>query len=488
MSYMSSKMKYGASAIETEDGAFAPSFFGFLLPLGTAGEGATEHETANLTVDYDFGDFSLVAASSWFSHEANNLGDVSQPTAFLFGLESSSTLFENTATKSEIFAQEIRLVSHSDGPLNWTVGAFYKDADVDRSVDIDYSISFAGPNPFMLPPGFVIANSFTLGFVNPSKSYAVFGELDYAFSDTLSGQMGLRYYKEDRQASISTTADPLFQSPLSVGELIESEDSAVSPAFSLSWNATEDTMLFARAAKGFRGGTVNAPPVAVPAVIPIPDDLPISAGPEELWSYEVGVKSTLAPGVILNVAAYYIDWDDLQMQVQCCAQFHGYTDNLGAAESKGVELELFAALPVDGLNLLLTASYVDTEIKEGVADEFGVIVAEGASMPFVPDWKWHAALDYSRSVSESLDGRARLSWSHRGDSHTSTANIASEINQRTERVDLVIGLEADEWSVNLFAENLLDERGTLQNFQTGFWATRVPVKPRTVGIRFSSSF
>ena len=481
MSYMWSDIEFGAALEETEDGIYAPSLFGFVLPLGAQSEGTNKHQTANLTLDYDFGGFSLVAATSWFKQESFNLSDSTQPSAAFLGLAPGSSILGETSNNAEIFAQEIRLVSDTDGRLDWTVGVFYKDVEFERQVTIDYT--FTG-GPFG-----AFGNAFDIQYLNPSDALAIFGEIDFALTDTVSLQMGLRYYEEDREANFISGFDPLFN-PGSGMVSATSDDSAVSPAFSVHWEVTESTSLFARAAKGFRGGGVNIPPILVPPGIAIPD-FPQGVGPEELWSYELGFKSNLTSGVSLNAYLYYVDWSDLQLVVNCCFNFHNWFENLSSAESYGAEMELFAMLPIEGLNLTINAAYTETEIKESVSDEvFGVTVREGAKIPMVPDWKWFAALDYNRPLSDSLSGRFRMSWSHRGESHTTPANNPAEINQKSDQLGLSLGLLGEEWTLDLFADNLLDERNTLQLSQlpAPLWSIRVPIKPRVVGIRFTKEF
>ena len=64
--------------------------------------------------------------------------------------------------------------------------------------------------------------------------------------------------------------------------------------------------------------------------------------PEDVWSYEGGVKQTMAGGrVRVNAAAFYSDYDDLQ--VQTLVQPGIFFVSTGAATIKGVEVETVAA-------------------------------------------------------------------------------------------------------------------------------------------------
>src|SRR5690606_22952236 len=65
---------------------------------------------------------------------------------------------------------------------------------------------------------------------------------------------------------------------------------------------------------------------------------------DELWSYDIGLKTTwLDNRLRVNGAVYYIDWQDLQQVVilnsidtRCSQVIQG---NVGGAEVKGFELE-----------------------------------------------------------------------------------------------------------------------------------------------------
>ncbi len=90
----------------------------------------------------------------------------------------------------------------------------------------------------------------------------------------------------------------------------------------------------ASVSRGFKAGGFNA------ASLPGSE----AYGEEHTWNLEGGVKTTWAEGrVSANAAVFYIDWDDLQLNVPnplVPAQF--YISNVGSAKSKGVELELNA--------------------------------------------------------------------------------------------------------------------------------------------------
>ena len=85
-----------------------------------------------------------------------------------------------------------------------------------------------------------------------------------------------------------------------------SDEDVVTYSLSPEWHISEDTMAYARVATGYRPGGPN---VFIPGVPPTVDS-------DEMTSYEIGVKSSLAGGAVqVEAAAFFMDWDDIQLAV-----------------------------------------------------------------------------------------------------------------------------------------------------------------------------
>ena len=107
--------------------------------------------------------------------------------------------------------------------------------------------------------------------------------------------------------------------------------SNVSPQVALAYRLQPDKTLYATVGRGYKAGGFNsASPAGSEAY-----------GEEHTWHFEGGAKTLWANGrVSTNAAVFYIDWDDLQLNVPnpaVPAQF--YITNVGGAVSKGVEVE-----------------------------------------------------------------------------------------------------------------------------------------------------
>ena len=113
----------------------------------------------------------------------------------------------------------------------------------------------------------------------------------------------------------------------------------------MQFQLTDDKMIYATAGKGFRAGGVSSQVVAdhLPDLL---DTLGITAAEippafksDTVKSYELGGKFRLFERLQVNLAAFRIDWEDVQATTTLgCGQ--GFTSNGGKARSQGGELSV----------------------------------------------------------------------------------------------------------------------------------------------------
>ena len=116
--------------------------------------------------------------------------------------------------------------------------------------------------------------------------------------------VGLRGDREHKEADLLTSFTP----PIAPAQVVTASEnfSDVSPQFAIAYRAAPVATIYATAARGYKAGGFNA---ASPAGSE-------SYGQERSWNYEGGVKSSaLAGRVTASVAAFRIDWRDLQVFV-----------------------------------------------------------------------------------------------------------------------------------------------------------------------------
>src|SRR5690606_1525331 len=116
--------------------------------------------------------------------------------------------------------------------------------------------------------------------------------------------------------------------------------------------------------------------------------------PETITSYELGFKTDfLDRRVRLNTAAFYFNYDNIVLLNTFCADLPAgqqtpclRPDNVGSAEVKGIEAELFVN-PVDGLTFDGSISYLDFQYTE-IDPNSSTGVTLNDITPFTPEWKY----------------------------------------------------------------------------------------------------
>jgi outer membrane receptor protein involved in Fe transport len=222
---------------------------------------------------------------------------------------------------------------------------------------------------------------------------------------------------------------------------------------------------------------------------------------DNLYNYEIGTKNTLADGrMVLNVTFYHMDWKNIQIQAEDPSPTNFTTGILNFPEAKidGVESNI-SWLPMEQLTLTGTLGYNNAKLKNdallwaGTDEE--VTIPKGTRLPIMPDWK------FSLNARGDFDGQlwgahpfTLASWTYNGSSLNSlgvSAGVAQEPPRENAAFNIVnirFGLQGDDWSAQLFVDNLLNEYANVF-FSTRWTQLRAAVlPPRTIGINFRKEF
>lgn len=424
----------------------------------------TTADLFSLFASYDLGFATLESGTSYTEYElALDLG-FGVPLAP--GLDVA--LINQSSFPTESFNQELRLVSNSESSLNWIVGAFYTDATIDSRTNLFFAPDLGGALPPLLDDvGRIV-----------TESYSLFGEVSMDFFEGLvTGLVGVRYFEDDRRASGTS---------LLTGPIPEQGDTfdSVNPRFNLALHPSDEGMLFVNIAKGFRSGTIQTPGQALlPSLVGITTDTVID--PDELWTYELGAKWSLAGGdFVIDAAVYYTDWTDIQIPFDALGTGLVSVMNGGDAEITGLDLGLFWSTPVDGLTFQATANFNDTEIVDSDPALAATLptLAVGSVIPGVPEKSYFLAGDYRCPLGfGGLNFSSQVSYAYRDEQIDLASGFVSD---DIENLGLRLGVERDGWEVYLFGDNLTDNRGpsvaALTTVQTPY--------PRRLGLQLNWHF
>jgi outer membrane receptor protein involved in Fe transport len=159
--------------------------------------------------------------------------------------------------------------------------------------------------------------------------------------------------------------------------------------------------------------------------------------------------------------------------------------NAADAEIRGFEGDL-SWLATDNLTLASSWSYNSTEMVK-VPPFASTIAPEGSDLALAPEFQYNVSARYIWEVG-GKNAHAQLVLAHT-DEQFSSIVLANRFKQDSyDTIDGSIGIAADNWSVELFGENLSDERAQLfiNSLDTDLRITTN--RPRTYGLRVSYDF
>ena len=350
---------------------------------------------------------------------------------------------------STIYSQEIRLSSPDEkSPLKWLTGLYGFTEDVDATAKF---FNQARKTEY------------------DNKGYAVFGQATYTLFDRLHLTAGLRY--DDQKSDGTQTFNML---PDSYSK--DLEHSEVLPKGSVSFDISDDVMLYATVAKGFLAGGYNY------AFAEGRDNL--TFGPEKTWNYEVGFKSTwLDSRIRLNASLFYVDISDKQVEEYLAGPAVRSVTNAAKASSKGFELEL-EARPAPGWRFFGGIGYADAVIDDWVSAETtgGSYDYDDKRLPYAPQFTFNAGLDYTHQ--SGLFGRVDMTGI--SDFYTEAKNDCKV--EGYQLINLRLGYQAEDFGVALWCQNLFDKEYFKSKSTYLVGDIGEDGDPRTIGVRFTYRF
>lgn len=458
----------------------------------------------NATVNYDFDFASLVSSSTLSKYNQLFVIDLAGTfgQAIPFGLDAYAY--------DDIFVQETRLVSKSGGPIDWVVGGFYYYKR--RAVDFYYRSTEA----FLAQHGITGGDGqFYQIFSNHTTSHelAAYGELTFHVNDQLWMTGGLRYGSTDVQTftdggytsnyfalALGGLSGALTKTPVVVGPGAKGEAKKLSWKASISFKPVETVTTYATVATGFRTPVVNARAGLPSFTVPADQDIiiPSGASSDKLTSYEIGVKgSWFDHHLTASLAGYYINWNNIQVQANRLSDQVQFATNIGAAVSKGVELEM-SVKPTTGLTLDFNGSINSSKVTELTPAEAAISGAVvGARMAF-PRFQGTARAKYTFPLTDTADGWVSASINHVGSFPNQFPNVPGKPTQQSptyghtesyETIGLSAGYDAGPLKVIAYIDNLLDSDKINYIHPEAFAESRFGIqRPRTIGIRVGYDF
>jgi outer membrane receptor protein involved in Fe transport len=412
------------------------------------------------------GDAELTSLSGWSRNSFKASIDFSDAFA-PFGLDAVPNIGD---IKTEKLSQELRLSMPLSAKVDWLFGAFYTDEDSFN--EVDSSLADIDTGETIVP---LLHREIPTTF----EEYAAFTDFTFHVRDRFDIQVGGRG-SENRQTYRARTVNGAGDSTT---PRYRTKDSAFTYLLTPKFKVSPDLMLYARLASGYRAGGINSGAEL--------NDYPIDFGADKTQNYEIGVKGNAFDRLLtFDASVYYISWKDLQIILTDPVSQEGYIVNAGRAKSQGVELSL-ESRPLTGLRIATWMAWGDPVLTEDFPPLSAAFGVSGNRLPDSSRLSGNFSIDQEFPLGSVATAFVGGSISYIGDRKgVFTATPLRQTYPAYAQTDLRAGMNYNDWTLNLFVNNLTDKRGLL----SGGLGNQVNelaftyIQPRAVGLSVAKTF
>ena len=317
-------------------------------------------------------------------NDRHNFGDL---VGVIPGLGSGATYqraeFAPETSIVETNTFEINLVSNEPifGALDWTVGAFYMEHDIENHIrgyrdnNNDGQITYECSSPlavigscyehdYGIPGRFAVFDAeydFVTDAFPSRESYSIYAQTTYSFNDDFRLVSGIRYSEDTFTTNVSNFYNvDVFEA---AGEVDKVTGKIVG-----EYDLSDQTMAYWSFSQGFKPGGSNLT-YGYTEAEDIIAERPVAPAmvfqtyqSETIEAFEVGIKTVLLDGKArANIAVFTYDYDNLQFQATDPDPYRGGVANIPQSEMNGIEVE-FTALLSDTLTMDMNLAFLDSEV------------------------------------------------------------------------------------------------------------------------------
>ena len=442
------------------------------------------------------------------------------------GTCGAPNLLVDSTTNTEVQTHELRISGPINDTMSFTAGAFLSDLELTElnlfnypgSVgnDITYAANYALTDTSVTgsinnaSPGWFSAGPYSepVIFFNDikrtDKQQGFFGEISMDVSETSELTVGARWYdiEVDFEGSANSSFYNGFGAPdtqqfgsnlsaqYAPGNANGYPDKAISDGVigkvTYSWNPSEDRMYYVTWSEGFRPGLLNRPVGASNS------DGSYVVKPEvksdEVTNLEFGWKTVLRDGKLrFNGSAFMVDVSGLQSTIFDPSIVNlFFSDNAADAEITGLEGDFVYYTNVNGLVVSGAFSMLDTEITKSLVPTSDVVV--GSDLAFAPGSQANLTARKEWGMSSGNTGHWQLQMARSEKSFSDIMAPNKAIQRSHHFVNMRYGMSNDEWTAELYIDNVTDKRAEISNTFVFDRSRLSVIKPRTLGLRYKKSF
>ena len=453
----------------------------------------SQYDNLTLTLERDFGAFTLSSVTGRLAYDFHEQCDCDYTGA--------NVVYARLGEDYEQWSQELRLASNSDGALSWMTGLYAQTADFNSfesiSVPVDSVVgvlAMLSPDPRQRSFAAILGSEPLRRNAQTTDTLAWFGQAEWQFADNWALSVGGRFTREDKRAmrrldvfALGTTNPPpdprapvVFYSAFNVhseqlaalpnapgfrvGHNLRGarEEHQFNPSASLSWHTSDNTLLYASASRGFKGGGFDARANSVNS---------FEFAEERVNAFELGSKGRYFDGVLeLNAALFYSRYKDMQV-----SQFDGAlgftVGNAPDTQVSGLELDGRWAAS-DQLTVTYSYAYLDfkyldfragncynRQVPDGaIVNGIALCDYTGKSGQYAPKQSASVSLDHRLPLEGGFTLASSLMLNHRAAMNLHENLDPSVTGPAVTRSNLRVALESGSWYAAFVGKNLTNEK------------------------------
>ena len=373
------------------------------------------------------------------------------------------------------FSQELRMEMPLTSNLEWLVGAFYTH---ERTPYLQQDLAADETT------GKIVGVGSNFDVRTEYSGYAAFTDLTWRITDKFDVQVGGRE-SYDRQRTEEVDSGVFLPALFGITSeyqdngAVHSSDNAFTYVLTPRLHLSDEIMVYARVASGFRAGGTNS---ATPPQFHIPN----SYSPDRTENYEIGLKGSWLDGrLFVDASLFDIEWKKIQLTVNL-QSYQPFVNGSGA-RSRGAELSVNYK-PVHGLTLSGWVDYDDAKVTKDFPAESTVAVFQGDRLPYSAKLSGYLSAENDFDIAPNVQGFVGGSFNYVGKrmgNFLGTDLTRAEFPSYT-KIDLHVGARFADWTANFFVNNVADKRGLIDKDPTIDYY--YVIQPRTVGVNLSRSF
>ncbi|WP_129778464.1 TonB-dependent receptor [Peristeroidobacter soli] len=443
---------------------------------GPFGAGSINNTGGALNIRFSVNDNLELASITGYGNQrtystgSTNFVSLAQQAQKDAGLNVTAPSTNEGTTRNEFWSQEF-VATYSSEQFKGVVGLFYFDEEGQSRA--------------------TTADSPTIDQDRLTEASAVFAQGTYTVGWGVGLTAGIRYTRE--------TADftQFYRQQLATPQSASKTFTATTPKFGVNWQATDDLLLYASYTQGFKSGGFNPiPPSSNTGTGQIGSPTPYN--PEEVDSYEVGIKYTTPDRTMrFNLAAFRAEYDGMQLPVFFPGTSTIYTSNATGGIVKGIEFEptwqVLDSLQLYGNASLNTGEYTGSFI---CANQYGAFIdcRDRDLVGLIPE-KYQLGFRFSPMLPMPGELRINGSWNNHSDYFNNVANegpLVRTVAASIYNAGLSWTSPQQRYNVTLDVRNIANKHYSLAGLQqTNAVRPAVsafPNAPREYFLRFGTEF